>query len=96
MDFRHETVEDLINKALGHAEDERRIAIVGVPDEAKGEALILLSSNPDIDLQQLRGTLTGQGSPALWIPKKIVDVSEIPMLASGKMDIKGCQDLAGS
>jgi acyl-[acyl-carrier-protein]-phospholipid O-acyltransferase / long-chain-fatty-acid--[acyl-carrier-protein] ligase len=92
----HETVEDLINKALGHAEDERRIAIVGVPDEAKGEALILLSSNPDIDLQQLRGALTEQGIPALWIPKKVVDVSEIPILASGKLDIKGCEDLAGT
>ncbi len=88
----HETVEDLINKALGHAEDERRIAIVGVPDEAKGEALILLSSNPDIDLKELRGKLAADGVPALWIPKKIVDVEEIPILASGKLDIKGCED----
>lgn len=92
----HETVEDLINKALGHAEDERRIAIVGVPDEAKGEALVLLSSNPDIDLQALRGKLCEDGIPALWIPKKIIDVSEIPILASGKLDIKGCETVARS
>lgn len=90
----HETVEELINKALGHSEDERRIAIVGVPDEAKGEALVLLSSNPDIDLQSLRVKLTEDGIPALWIPKKVVDVSEIPMLASGKLDIKGCETAA--
>jgi len=90
----HETVEDLINKALGHADDERRIAIVGVPDEAKGEALILLSSNPDIDLTDLRTKLTAAGIPALWIPKKIVDVAEIPILASGKLDIKGCEERA--
>ena len=90
----HETVEDLINRALGHAEDERRITIVGVPDEAKGEALILLSSNPDIDLQELRTKLTADGIPALWIPKKIVDVAEIPILASGKLDIKSCEKLA--
>ena len=90
----HETVEDLINKALGHGEDERRIAIVGVPDEAKGEALILLSSNPDIDLHDLRTKLTADGIPALWIPKKIIDVPEIPILASGKLDIKSCENLA--
>lgn len=90
----HETVEDLINKALGHADDERRIAIVGVPDEAKGEALILLSSNPDIDLHDLRTKLVAEGVPALWIPKKIIDVAEIPILASGKLDIKGCNDKA--
>jgi acyl-[acyl-carrier-protein]-phospholipid O-acyltransferase/long-chain-fatty-acid--[acyl-carrier-protein] ligase len=90
----HETVEDLINKAIGLGDDVRHIAIVGVPDEAKGEALVLLSSNPDIDLQALRSKLTEEGIPALWIPKKIVDVSEIPMLASGKLDIKGCETAA--
>ncbi len=90
----HETVEDLINKAVGSGDDVRQIAIVGVPDEAKGEALVLLSSNPDIDLQALRSKLTEEGIPALWIPKKIVDVPEIPILASGKLDIKGCETAA--
>lgn len=92
----HETVEDLVNKALGHAEDERRVAIVGVPDEAKGEALVLLSSNPDIDLQGLRTKLAADGIPALWIPKKVIDVPEIPILASGKLDIKGCENIANA
>lgn len=90
----HETVEDQINKALGHGDEERRIAIVGVPDEAKGEALVLLSSNPEIDLPALRAKLTEAGLPALWIPKKIVDVPEIPILATGKLDIKGCETVA--
>ncbi len=90
----HETVEDLINKALGNNDDERKIAIVGVPDEAKGEALILLSADPDVDLKVLRTALSGDGVAALWIPKKIVDVGEIPILASGKLDIKGCENLA--
>lgn len=90
----HETVEDHINKALGLADDERKIAVVGVPDEAKGEALILLSADPEIDLHDLRVKLTEEGIPALWIPKKIVDVDSIPILASGKLDIKGCENLA--
>ncbi len=90
----HETVEDHINKALGLTDDERRVAVVGVPDEAKGEALILLSSDPDIDLKELRSKLTEEGIPALWIPKKIIDVEAIPILASGKLDIKSCEGLA--
>ena len=90
----HETVEDHINKALGLTDDERRVAVVGVPDEAKGEALILLSSDPDINLQDLRAKLTEEGIPALWIPKKIVKVEAIPILASGKLDIKSCEGLA--
>ncbi|MDF1740414.1 MAG: AMP-binding protein [Verrucomicrobiales bacterium] len=90
----HETVEDLINKVLKNKDDERKIAIVGVPDEAKGEALILLCSDPDVDLKELRKALSGDGVAALWIPKKIIDVEEIPILASGKLDIKGCENLA--
>ena len=91
----HETIEDLINKAMKFKEDaERKIAVVGVPDEAKGEALILLSTDPDIGPVDLRKKLLDDGIPALWIPKKIIDVPEIPILASGKLDIKGCEDLA--
>lgn len=91
----HETIEDLINKAMKFKEDaERKIAVVGVPDEAKGEALILLSTDPDIGPVDLRKKLLDDGTPALWIPKKIIDVPEIPILASGKLDIKGCENLA--
>jgi len=32
--------------------------------------------------------------PALWIPKSLVVVDEIPHLASGKLDIKSCEQLA--
>jgi len=90
----HETVEELVNKVLGLKDDERRIAVVGVPDDAKGEALVLLSADPDIDLQDLRTRLVEEGIPALWIPKKIIDVPEVPMLASGKLDLKGCENIA--
>ena len=91
----HETVEAAINEALGfESESERKIAIVGVPDDAKGEALILLSAQPDLDASDLRGKLLEKGVAALWIPKVVVPVPEIPMLASGKLDIKGCETAA--
>lgn len=90
----HETVEDHINKVLGSSDEERKIAIIGVPDEAKGEALILLSADPEIELHDLRVKLTAEGIPALWVPKKIIDVEAIPILASGKLDIKSCEELA--
>ncbi|MGC4016528.1 MAG: AMP-binding protein [Luteolibacter sp.] len=49
----HETVEAAINKALGlDAEAERKIAIVGIPDEAKGEAIVLLSTIAGPALEQ--------------------------------------------
>ena len=93
----HETIEAHVNKALGYDSDaEKKIAIVGVPDEAKGEALVMLSSvEMDNDsVKALRQKLLDSGVAALWIPKKIVKVEGIPSLASGKLDIKGCEDLA--
>ncbi len=95
----HETVEDGIVRALGlENESTRRIAIVGVPDVDKGEALVMLSSLPgDGDAQeivQLRYRLIERGVPPLWIPKKLIRVPEIPVLASGKLDVKSCENLA--
>jgi acyl-[acyl-carrier-protein]-phospholipid O-acyltransferase/long-chain-fatty-acid--[acyl-carrier-protein] ligase len=95
----HETVEAAINKVLGlDAETERRIAIVGVPDEHKGEAILLLSTIAGSALEQecidLRYKLLDEGMPSLWCPKHIVPVAEIPVLASGKLDIRACEALA--
>lgn len=95
----HETVEAAIAKVLGlDSEAERKIAIVGVPDEQKGEAILLLSTIAGPALEQecidLRYKLLDHGLSSLWCPKAIIPVKEIPVLASGKLDIKGCEDLA--
>ncbi len=95
----HETVEAHINRALGlDGEADRRIAVVGVPDPDKGEALVLLSTVASEavkqELIQLRYTLLEHGVPALWIPRHLVRVEQIPTLASGKLDIKACERLA--
>ncbi|HEY2573074.1 MAG TPA: AMP-binding protein, partial [Verrucomicrobiaceae bacterium] len=95
----HETVEESLIKAL-HLEGEsiRRIAIIGVPDVEKGEALVLLTTVPGGSVQQeildLRYKLLDRGMPPLWIPKKLVRVAEIPILSSGKLDVKACEKLA--
>jgi acyl-[acyl-carrier-protein]-phospholipid O-acyltransferase / long-chain-fatty-acid--[acyl-carrier-protein] ligase len=90
----HESIETKIVDLLGlSGGDERVIAIMGVQDEAKGEALVLLSSI-DIDSAQLRDKLRDAGVPNLWIPKKVCRVHAIPVLASGKLDLRKCQETA--
>ena len=66
---------------------------MGVPDTAKGEALILLTTR-DVTSDQVRDKLLGAGIPALWVPKRIFKVEKIPVLGTGKLDLKGCRDLA--
>ena len=42
----------------------------------------------------LRYRLLDEGLPSLWCPKRILYVPEIPVLASGKLDLKACEELA--
>ena len=90
----HETIEQKIVSVLPAGDSsERIIAIVGVTDAAKGEALVLLSS-VDLDLPSLRAALSEIGVPNLWIPKTVQRVDAIPVLASGKLDLAACKALA--
>jgi acyl-[acyl-carrier-protein]-phospholipid O-acyltransferase / long-chain-fatty-acid--[acyl-carrier-protein] ligase len=90
----HELIEQKIIAALDlQSESERNVAIMGIVDESKGEALVLLSA-VDLDLVDLRERLRAAGVPNLWIPKKVCRVDSIPVLASGKLDIAGCGELA--
>jgi len=89
----HETIETKIREVLKISQEETSIAITAVPDEAKGEALVLLSTI-DIDPANLRTDLAAIGIPNLWIPKRIMRVETIPTLASGKLDLKACREVA--
>jgi acyl-[acyl-carrier-protein]-phospholipid O-acyltransferase/long-chain-fatty-acid--[acyl-carrier-protein] ligase len=89
----HETVEAKIGEALALPKDERLIAIASIPDEAKGEALVLLSAR-DLDAGELRKKLSEAGLPNLWIPRIVRRVEAIPILASGKLDLQRCKELA--
>lgn len=92
----HETIESKIQSALGLPEDsEKLVLVVGVPDEAKGEALVLLSLL-EIDTQDLRLKLTEAGLPNLWIPRMVFKITTLPLTGSGKLDFKKCREMAES
>ncbi len=90
----HETVEQKILTALGLGQEgERTIAVASAPDASKGEALVLLSTI-EIDQAQLREKLQAAGLPNLWIPRLVRHVNAIPVLATGKLDLRKCNELA--
>ncbi len=87
----HETVEAAIVKAFGNHNDETRsFAIVSVPEETKGEALVLLTTL-EVDRETLRIKLSEAGLPNLWIPRLIKKIDRIPLLGSGKLDLSACK-----
>ena len=82
----HVTIEESIEEILAQEKGkECNLVIIGQPDEAKGEQLILVIEE-EINFSDLRRELTEKGLPNLWIPKKYLLVKEIPMLPTGKID----------
>ncbi len=90
----HLTIEQKIVEVFAlEAADAPKVVVLGVPDAAKGEILVLLTTEP-IEAAQLREKLTAAGLPNLWIPKAVHRLDRIPVLGSGKCDLRGCRDLA--
>ena len=73
--------------------EQPMLAIAGRPDAAKGEVLVLLTVL-DLELVDVRACLAEAGFSNLWMPKEIMQVAEIPVLATGKLDLKAIQQLA--
>ena len=48
----------------------------------------------DLDPELLRTRLSAAGLPNLWIPRHIIRVEKIPILGSGKLDIRACRETA--
>ena len=64
----------------------KEIAVMGVPDEVKGEKLIVVTDMNALDIRTIRETLKARGFSELACPKEIRPVGEIPKLGSGKVD----------
>jgi acyl-[acyl-carrier-protein]-phospholipid O-acyltransferase/long-chain-fatty-acid--[acyl-carrier-protein] ligase len=90
----HGTVEAAVIAALGHGSSEAPVvAISARPDPAKGEAIVLLTT-VDVNADELRGKLSAAGIANLWQPRIIKKVDVIPVLGTGKLDLKKIKELA--
>ncbi|MEY5024707.1 MAG: hypothetical protein RLZZ244_235, partial [Verrucomicrobiota bacterium] len=89
----HEKVEQRLMELLGVQAEEKVLAVTGVPDAAKGEALVILSTR-ELDLAEVRSGLAAAGLPNLWIPRRRIRVEAIPHLATGKLDLRRIREMA--
>ena len=54
----------------------------------------MLLTTQDVTPEQIRAKLLEAGLPNLWVPRLVRKVEKIPMLGTGKTDLKGCRILA--
>jgi acyl-[acyl-carrier-protein]-phospholipid O-acyltransferase/long-chain-fatty-acid--[acyl-carrier-protein] ligase len=91
----HQKIEDEIHQMLGTS--ERVCVVTSVPDERKGERLVVLHTAANgMNPHALSHGLRDRGLPALWIPSErdFVQIPEMPLLGSGKVDLKRAKELA--
>ncbi|MCM8812933.1 MAG: MFS transporter [Candidatus Omnitrophica bacterium] len=89
----HSKIEEQILSLLGAAEPV--VAVTAVADEQKGERLVVLHTAA-IDSVAVCAGLKRTGLPNLWIPKpdSFFSVEAIPILGTGKVDLKRLKTLA--
>ncbi|MBB3890174.1 acyl-[acyl-carrier-protein]-phospholipid O-acyltransferase/long-chain-fatty-acid--[acyl-carrier-protein] ligase [Phenylobacterium haematophilum] len=65
---------------------DSRHAVIAMPDSKKGERLVLVTDRRDADTGPLVAHAQSIGAPELAVPRKIIRVTEIPVLGTGKTD----------
>ncbi|MCU1234600.1 MAG: AMP-dependent synthetase and ligase [Candidatus Solibacter sp.] len=83
----HIRVEDALIQVLGDAP----CVVTGIPDEQRGERLVVLYVQPSLTPAELWQRLSESDMPRLWVPKRenIYQVEALPQLGTGKLDLRG-------
>ena len=61
-------------------------AVVSIPDEKKGEQLILFTTRSNTTFSEISSAFKSQGASDLFVPKKIKVLEEMLLLGTGKID----------
>ena len=67
-------------------------AAIALPDERKGEQIILVTDRPHADRSELQVWARENGIAELLVPKEIRVLDKLPVLGTGKIDYVALQD----
>ncbi len=92
----HVAIEDELMRLIGDNDGLQSVAVTSVPDSRKGERLVVFHTEITKSIDELRAGLSAAGFPNLFIPSadSFLKVQSIPILGTGKLDLKGLKDLA--
>lgn len=94
----HIGIEESLVRICGDVGDEGELplCVTAVPDERKGERLVVLHRPLTKPIDEILREFSATGVPNLWIPDRanFFEVESIPILASGKLDLKQIRTIA--
>jgi acyl-[acyl-carrier-protein]-phospholipid O-acyltransferase / long-chain-fatty-acid--[acyl-carrier-protein] ligase len=90
----HIKVEEKLHELL-EAEGQV-LAVTAIPDEKKGERLVVIHTLNDEELHEAQGKLAKSDLPALWKPRadQFVFAEKLPYLGTGKLDLRKLREMA--
>jgi acyl-[acyl-carrier-protein]-phospholipid O-acyltransferase/long-chain-fatty-acid--[acyl-carrier-protein] ligase len=90
----HIKVEEKLHELL--EADGQVFAVTALPDEKKGERLVVIHTLKGDLLRETLEKLAKADLPALWKPKpdQFVQVEQLPYLGTGKLDLRRLRELA--
>lgn len=88
----HLRIEEAAREILG----DSSCAVSSLPDDQRGERLVLLYDHAEMQPGELWQQLNDSGLPRLWLPKRenIYRVDSIPTLGTGKTDLRAVKSKA--
>lgn len=96
----HIRVEEVLQKIVRNGESDEesdlKVVVTSVPDEKKGERLVVVHKPLSKPVDQVIAELNAAGLPNLWVPSRdsFLEVEDIPHLGTGKVDLRGLKNLA--
>ncbi|HEX4544707.1 MAG TPA: acyl-[ACP]--phospholipid O-acyltransferase [Candidatus Acidoferrum sp.] len=90
----HIKVEELLQELAGVS--EQTFVVTAVPDEKKGERLVVLHTLEKARLEECLEKLGKADLPALWRPRpdQFQRIERLPYLGTGKLDLRKARELA--
>ncbi|MCB1957211.1 MAG: bifunctional acyl-ACP--phospholipid O-acyltransferase/long-chain-fatty-acid--ACP ligase [Rhodocyclaceae bacterium] len=85
---------EVVEKLAAAASPAAQHAASTQPDAAKGEALVLFTTDKGLGREALVAAAKAQGAAELAVPRKIVVLDALPLLGTGKIDYVGLKQLA--
>src|SRR3989454_4138562 len=90
----HIKVEEKLQELMDAS--EQVFAVTAIPDEKKGERLVVFHTLADKELRECLEKLAKSDLPALWRPRpdQFLSIPALPYLGTGKLDLRRLRELA--